>query len=381
MNPVLKALYALPFAPTQIDSALVITAVGAACAVPGVFLVLRRVVMVADAVSHVLLFGIVASFFLVRDLRSPWLMLGAAASGVATVALVELLQKTRLLKEDAAIGLVFPALFSLGTILASMYFRNTHLDIDQVLLGSAELAFLDRFTLGGVDHGPRAAVFLGACFLLNAGLLAVFYKEVKLATFDAGLAAALGFAPGVIHYALMTGVSVTTVAAFDAVGPVLVLAFFAVPPATAYLLTDRLSRMVLLSVLIAVAGGLAGTAAAFALNTTMAGAVAAVLGLVFAAAFVFAPRRGLVARELRRRRQRRAFFETMLAIHLRTHEGTPEEADESRLDGLHRHLGWTPADVAGVVGRAERNGLVVRDGAFLKLTADGRRRTDDVLHL
>lgn len=379
MNPLLRDLYRLPFEPYQIDTGLVIAAVAAACAVPGVFLVLRRLVMVGDAISHVLLLGIVLAFFLVRDPASPWLVLGAAASGVATVALVELLQRSRLVKEDAAIGLTFPALFSLGTILASMYLRNTHLDIDRVLLGSAEFAFLDRLVVGGTDWGPRSVVVVGACFLLNAGLLVVFYKELKLATFDAGLATALGFAPAVVHYGLMTCVSLTTVAAFDAVGPVLVLAFFAVPPATAYLLTDRLGRLIGLSVLIGVAGGLVGTAAAFALDANIAGTVAAVLGLGFAAAFVAAPQRGLVAQAVRRWRQRREFYETLLVIHLHRHAGTPAEADESRTAGLHRHLDWTVADAARVVARAERHGLVRREGDWLRLTPAGRDRAEVVL--
>jgi manganese/zinc/iron transport system permease protein len=381
MNPILRLLYQLPFTQSQIDTAATVAAVSAACAVPGVFLVLRRVVMVGDAISHVLLLGIVLAYFAIGDLRSPWLLAGAAATGVATVVLVELVQRTRVVKEDAAIGLVFPALFSLGVILATLYTRNVHLDADSVLLGQAEFASYNRLQVGGVDHGPWSAVVLTGCFFVNVALLLLFYKEVKLATFDAGLAVSLGFAPAVIHYGLMTCVSITTVAAFDAVGPVLVLAFFAVPPATAYLLTDRLSRMILLSVLIGVGCGLAGTAAAFALDTNMAGTVAAVLGLAFAVTFVAAPRRGLVAQAVRRWRQRREFFETMLAIHLRTHEGTPQEADESRLDGLHRHLNRPPADVARVVERAERKGLVTRAGEFLKLTPEGRRRAAEALNV
>jgi manganese/zinc/iron transport system permease protein len=176
MNPVLRLLYQLPFEPFQIDTAATVAAVSAACAVPGVFLVLRRVVMVADAISHVLLLGIVLAYFAVGDLRSPWLLAGAAATGVATVVLVELVQRTRVVKEDAAIGLVFPALFSLGVILATLYTRNVHLDADSVLLGQAEFASYNRLAVGGVDYGPWSAVVLSGCFLVNVGLLALFYK-------------------------------------------------------------------------------------------------------------------------------------------------------------------------------------------------------------
>jgi len=351
---------------------MLMAAVGAACAVPGVFLVLRRTAMVADAISHVLLFGIAATYLIVRDANSVWLYVGAAASGVLTVALVEALQRTKRLKADAAIGLVFPLLFSLGALLATLFMKNTHLDVDRVLLGNPTLATFDRLTLFGIDLMPRALAVMLGLFLLNAALVAVFYKEFKLSTFDATLAAMLGFLPGVLHYGLMTMVSFTAVAAFDAVGPVVVVALFVVPAATAYLLTDRLSVLLLLSVVIAILSAVAGTLFAIAANANIAGAVATFLGAVFAVTFVLAPHRGLLAHVRRRIRQTRAFHETMLAIHLYQHEGTPAEVEESRDDGLHRHLHWLPTEVRAVTARAERRGLVTRAGPLWKLTPTGR---------
>jgi manganese/zinc/iron transport system permease protein len=345
-----------------------------------VFLVLRRLALVGDAISHVLLFGIVLAYFATRDLDSPWLFIGAAASGVLTVALVELLQRTRLVKEDAAIGLVFPALFAAGALLASMHLRNTHLDVDAVLLGHAELAVYTRpVSVGPVYLGRQPTVVMAGLFVVNVALVALFYKELKLSTFDAALAATLGFLPGVLHYGLMAVVSLTTVAAFDAVGPVLVVAFLVVPAATAFLLTDRLPRMLLLSVLTGVVASVAGVGVAFRIGTNTAGTVASVLGVEFVLALFFAPGRGLAAQVLRRWRQRREFHVTVLAIHLYQHEGTPAEPDEARADGLHRHLHWDPARVAHVVGRAERAGVVTRSGELLKLTAAGRERARDVL--
>lgn len=355
------------------EIALVMAAVAAACAVPGVFLVLRRLAMTGDAIGHVLLLGIVLAYFVVGDLSSPWLLAGAAASGVAAVALVELLQRSKLVRQDAALGLVFPALFSVGVVLATLYLRNTHLDADAVLLGSAELAPLDRVRVCGVSL-PRAAVVMGGVFAVNAAAALVFFKELKLTTFDPALAATLGFAPAAVHYALMTVVSLTTVAAFDAVGPVLVVAFLVVPAATASLLTTRLGVLVPLSVGLGVGAAVAGARLAVALDTNVAGTAATLLGAVFGGVWVVAPGRGLVAQAARRWRQRRAFHEAMLAIHLLQHEGTPAEADEARADGLHRHFRWGPAEIAGVVRRAERAGLVTRGGELLKLTAAGRDR-------
>lgn len=347
--------------------------VAAACALPGTFLLLRRMSLVSDAIGHVLLFGIVLAYFVVRDVGSSWLLVGAAAAGLVAVALVELLQKTRLVKEDAAIGLVFPALFAGGVLLASIHLRNTHLDADAVLLGHPDFVSGDEWEVGGVFI-PWAAAKLGAVLALNLALLLLFFKVLKLTTFDPALAAALGFRPERLHYGLMAVVSVTAVASFDAVGPVLVVGFFVVPAAAAYLLTDRLGVLLALASGFGVGAAWAGSYLAAAVDANTAGAVAAVLGVLFTAVFVFAPDRGLVAQAVRRWRQRRDFFETMLTVHLLNHEGTAAEADESGTAGLHTHFHWTVRDTAVVVRRAERHGLVERAGEGLKLTATGRER-------
>lgn len=354
----------------QLEVILVLASVGAACAVPGVFLVLRRVALVADAISHVLLFGIVLAYFVTRDLGSPWLFFGATASGVLTVALVELLRRSDRVAEDAAIGLVFPALFAIGTLLASLFLRSTHLDVDSVLLGFAEFSPTDR--LEWFDELPRAVVVLLALFAVEVGLVVLFFKELKLATFDAALASTFGFAPMLLHYGLMTMTSLTAVAAFDAVGPVVVVALLVVPAATAYLLTNRLSTMIALSVGFGVLGGVLGTLLALAMNTNIAGTVASVVGLQFGVVFLIAPGQGLIAQAFRSWRHRREFPERMLAIHLHQHEGTPTEVEESRLAGLHRHLHWLPNEVLRVVRRAARHGLVEQRGECVVVTSAGR---------
>src|SRR5688572_4582188 len=163
----------------------------AACALPGVFLVLRRMALMSDAISHAILLGIVLAFFVTENIASPLLVLAAALTGVLTVSLVEMLNRTRLVREDAAIGLVFPALFSVGVILISRFAGNVHLDVDAVLLGELAFAPFNRLVVGGRDLGPRTLWLMGGVLLLNAGFIAAFYKELKLTTFDAALAGAL----------------------------------------------------------------------------------------------------------------------------------------------------------------------------------------------
>jgi manganese/zinc/iron transport system permease protein len=356
----------------QIEIQLIACVVTVACALPGVFLVLRRMALMSDAISHAILVGIVLAYLVTRDLASPWLVLAAAATGVATVSLVELLQRTRLVKEDAAIGLVFPALFSVGVLLVSLFADNVHLDTDAVLLGELAFAPFDRLELFGHDLGPQALYVMAAILLLNVAFIALFYKELKLATFDAGLAAALGFSPALVHYALMTLVSVTAVGAFDAVGSPLVVALMIVPPATAYLLTDRLSHMLVLSAVLAVVAALAGYWVAHLLDVSIAGAMAAMTGVSFALTFLLAPERGLLAGVFRRLRQRWQFAQTLLAIHLLNHEGKPEAAEENRVEHLQDHLRWQKAFAARVVQRSERQGLLRQHNGRLSLTENGR---------
>ena len=356
----------------QLDIQIIASIVAAACAMPGVFLVLRRMAMMSDAISHAILLGIVLAFFVVGDIASPLLIVGAALCGVFTVSLVELLNRTRIVKEDASIGLVFPLLFSVGVILIARYAYNIHIDVDAVLLGELAFAPFDRIYVHGSDLGPVSVYVMGVILLLNLGFILVFYKELKLATFDPGLAAALGFAPGLIHYGLMGLVSVTAVGAFNAVGSVLVVALMIAPPAAAYLLTDSLPRMILLSVLIGILSAVAGFWAAILIDANIAGSMAAVSGLIFFLVFLLAPERGLLAIAVRRARQRREFAGRVLAIHLLNHEGTPEEARESDIAHVEETLRWNEGFASSVVGYSVRRGMILIENGRLRLTDKGR---------
>jgi manganese/zinc/iron transport system permease protein len=361
----------------EIQLIAVLTAV--ACALPGVFLVLRRMAMMGDAISHTVLLGIVIGFFIVEDITSPILVLGAAAVGLLTVSLVALLQRTRLVKEDAAIGLVFPALFSIAVLLISRYAGDIHLDTDAVLTGEIAFAPFDRFYAFGYDLGPLGVYLMGGILLINLIFILVFYKELKISTFDAGLAATLGFAPAAIHYALMSLVSVTVVGAFDIVGSVLVVALLIAPPASAYLLTDRLARMIGLSALLGAISAVSGYWLATWLDASIAGAMAAASGGIFFLVYLFAPERGLLAAARRRSEQRWKFAQTMLTIHLLNHEGTANAETEMQMTHLQEHLRWKPDFAAQVVRRSVENQYVIRRNGHLDLTETGRLYAQETL--
>lgn len=358
----------------QIEIQLVAAVVAAACALPGVFLVLRRMAMMSDAISHSILPGIVLAFFLTRDLSSPFLVLAAALTGVLTVFLVELLNRSRLVREDTAIGLTFPLLFSIGVILISRFAGNIHLDTDAVLLGELAFAPFNRLVMFGTDLGPKSLYFMGGILLLNLALIIIFYKELKLVTFDPALATALGFSPLIIHYGLMFMVSVTAVGAFDAVGSILVVALMIGPPATAYILTQRLSLLLLLSVVTGILASMAGYWLAHLLDASIAGAVASVIGLIFFLALFLAPDRGLVARAKRRSRQKVDFALEMLLVHLLNHEDAPEAEEECRVSHLHDHLYWEDDFASKIIRHGEKLKFLEIKGEFLELKALGREK-------
>jgi manganese/zinc/iron transport system permease protein len=275
--------------------------VAAAGALVGTFLVLQGNSMLSDAISHSIVFGIVMVWLLTHAQSGPVQILGAALTGVLTVFLTELVAGTRRMKRDAAIGLVFPVLFAAGVLLLNLYARDVHIDTHTVLLGEIGFVWLDTMMLGGLEL-PQAVVWMSVVTLVNLGFILMFYKELKLATVDPQLAAALGFAPTALFYVLLALTSTTAVAAFDAVGAVLFIAFVIVPPATAYLLTDRLSLMLVYSVLIGMASSLTGYPVAVMFDVSVGGTMAAMTGVFFLLAFLLGPRHGVLAREWRRRR-------------------------------------------------------------------------------
>ncbi len=257
--------------------------VGVSAALLGSFLVLRGNSMLADAISHSILFGIALTWLWTNQTSGPLQIAGAALSGVLAVYLIEWLTRTQRLRDDAAIGLVFPALFSIGVVLINVYARDVHLDEHTVLLGEIGFVWLDTLTIAGFPI-PRALVTMSAMLLIDALFVLAFFKALKLATFDRDLASALGLAPGLLFYAHLTLLSGTAVAAFDAVGVVLFITFVVVPPAAAFLLTRALIPMIFIAMLIAAASAPLGYGLALVWDVSISGMMALVNGAFLALA-------------------------------------------------------------------------------------------------
>ena len=406
-------------------------------------------------------------FGLEGDTSSPWLIIGASLAGVATVVLTELLYHSGLVRQDAALGLAFPLLFAIAVILISRFAEDVHLDEDTVLVGEIGLAWANTHThcfencqsvfidedhpaaktarqctncrqlgisprddgaefaeiclncgaytpaqawqAGLVDDEPLLVFFpksitvTAVMGLLVIGFVLLFYKELKLTTFDSALAQALGFRPAVMNYALMVLVSLVAVGAFDAVGSILVIAFFIIPPATAYLLTDRLSVMLILSAVIGGAGAFFGydlaRGAVFGVfqvsdaiksinrlfgidlpvrwDSSISASMVLMIFVFFLFAWILSPKYGLISTLIRRISQRRRFDHQVVLAHIHNHQFTARHATELRVDTLHEHFRWSSRKMGRVLARLRALGLIAVVNQTVELTKRGDRHVHE----
>lgn len=327
-----------------------------ATVLPGVFLVLRGIALMSDAISHAILPGIVIMFFITHHLESPLLILGAALAGIATVLITEKIIASKRLKKDSAIGIVFPLFFSIGIILISMYARNVHLDTDMVLLGELAFAPFNRLELFGLDLGPRALWSMGIIALINSAFVFGCYKELQITTFDPELARMLTINPAYLYYTLMVLTSITAVGAFNVVGSIVVVALMITPPATAYLLTNRLNLMIWLSIILGILSSIGGYWLSHALNVSIAGAIATMSGVLFLCALLFAPQKGLLAAYIANRRHKRIIALQLLHTYLQANP-----THRASLTILSHDLGWPRSYLINLAASDDTYGILMQD--------------------
>ena len=356
------------------ESLFVLIATATACALLSPFLVLRKLSMVSDAISHSVLLGIVLAFFIVKDVGSPLLIAGAALFGVITVFAVEFLSGTGLVKNDDAVGIVFPMFFALAVVLITKFARNVHLDTDIVLMGEVIIAPLNRTEFLGMDL-PKAFVQMGILFIVNLLFIIIFFKELKITTFDKGFAKLAGFSSVALFYALMTLSSLTAVTAFDAVGAILVVSFLITPGAAAYLISKDLKVMIAISVGYAVINSVLGYVLSLLMNVSMSGMTAAVAGVTFLITFLF-NKEGLITAIFIRLKRKSELKPELFLTHIGNHSGKKEELEELGLGSIRDHLKWKQTEVDKIAGRLIRRGLIridINKGIY-DLTEKGRER-------
>ena len=264
--------------------AIALTAIFTAisCAVLGAFLVLRKMTMVGDAISHAVLPGIAIAYLLSQSRASLPMFLGAALVGVFATVVIEILSKKWKVQSDASIGMTFTTLFALGVVLITYWSDKVDLDQECVLYGEIAFVPFNTWTMAGKSMGPIALWSSGILLLMVLVYTLVGFKGLLMSSFNEDYAAVLGIGIGAWNLSLMSMVSLATVVSFESVGAILVVALLVAPAATAYLVSSQLKRMIALSALFGFSGSLGGYLLSAALDTSIAGGIATTLGIQFA---------------------------------------------------------------------------------------------------
>jgi len=269
--------------------AIALTAIFTAisCAVLGAFLVLRKMTMVGDAISHAVLPGIAIAYLLSQSRASLPMFLGAALVGVFATVIIEILSKKWKVQSDASIGMTFTTLFALGVVLITFWSDKVDLDQECVLYGEIAFVPFNTWTMAGKSMGPIALWTSGILLILVLIYTLVGYKGLLMSSFNADYAAVLGIGIGAWNLSLMSMVSLATVVSFESVGAILVVALLVAPAASAYLISSQLKTMIGLSALFGFTGSLGGYFLSAALDTSIAGGIATTLGVQFAVILAF----------------------------------------------------------------------------------------------
>lgn len=272
--------------------------VAGTCGLVGQYLILRRMALIGDAISHSVLPGIAIAFLVSGSRGSGAMFVGALAAGVATTLIIEIIHKKTRVKQDSAIGIAFTSLFAIGVILINIYASRVDLDQECVLYGEIGMIPLEPVSWFGL---PESVLRMAGVGILTILLIVIFYKELLVSSFDPGLAVSLGIRAGWVHYGLMCWLSIVVVSAFESVGAILVIAMLILPGATASLVSHKLPVILSISVIFAVISSLAGIHLATWLDCSIAGAMVVAASALFAMAWLLSPQTGLIAKITRRK--------------------------------------------------------------------------------
>ena len=362
----------------MIESLYILIITSLACAVLGVFLVLRRLSMVSDAISHSVLLGIVIGYFVTKDIGSVLLIIGASLFGVLTTVCIELLIKSKRVTEDASVGIIFPLFFSIAVILITRYARNVHLDTEVVLIGEIILAPLHRINFLGLSL-PKALIQMSFVLLINIVFIAVFFRKLKISSFDPVYAGVAGIAGAGLYYVFMALVSFTAVSAFESVGAILTISFFISPAASAYLISKDLKITIFLAAVYAVVNSCIGYFLAVKFNVSMSGMCALVSGLTFMITIAVYPG-GIITKIIRYIKNKNRFSRELLILHIDNHTGKKNALGELGYSTIREHIAWSDSKLKYVLDKLIKKGYVYRakERGVYSLTETGKKLSDDI---
>lgn len=362
----------------MIESLYILIITSLACAVLGVFLVLRRLSMVSDAISHSVLLGIVIGYFVTKDIGSVLLIIGASLFGVLTTVCIELLIKSKRVTEDASVGIIFPLFFSIAVILITRYARNVHLDTEMVLIGEIILAPLHRINFLGLSL-PKALGQMVFVLLINTVFIAVFFRKLKISSFDPVYAGVAGIAGAGLYYVFMALVSFTAVSAFESVGAILTISFFISPAASAYLISKDLKITIFFAAVYAVVNSCIGYFLAVKFNVSMSGMCALVSGLTFMITIAVYPG-GIITKMIRYIKNKNRFSRELLILHIDNHTGKKNALGELGYSTIREHIAWSDSKLKYVLDKLIKKGYVYRakERGVYSLTETGKKLSDDI---
>ncbi len=327
--------------------------------VVGSLVVLRRMAFLGDALAHAMIAGVAGGYLLMKvvfgeEAHAPGMLVGSLLAAVVTVFLIGFVSRASRIKEDASIGIMYTGVFAAGVVLVSIFRDKIHIDLMHFIMG-------DVLAVGDADLLVAAA----ACGVVLTIIL-LFYRHFQILSFDPVMAAALGAPVALLDYALTTCVSLVVVSAVSMVGVILVVGLLITPAATAYLLSDRLERMMALAAVFGVSSVVGGLYMCVLLDASGGGAIMLFCTLQFLVALVAAPRYGLIAKRLRSRAAPEQVVEDVMALAIREPGPTPLNDLRERLDEPR----WLRRAVKALTSR----GLAVVEDDALTLTPSGRER-------
>lgn len=361
----------------NIEVLLILIIAALSCVSVGIFLMLRNLSMMADAMSHTILLGIVLGFFISKSIHSPILLVCGVLIGLLSSFAISLLEKTKRMSEDAAIGIIFPLFFGSAVILITLFASNVHLDLDSVLLGEVTFAPLSRMIFFGVSM-PTSLVWLSGGLILNVVCITLFYKELKITSFDPVLATITGISIVAIQYGLMGLVSLTSVLAFDAIGSILVIAFMIGPAMSGRLVSNTLEEMIVASIIFTLVNTVIGYFLSLFFDVSVAGMIATVTGVTFLITVCVAPEKGVITQIIKRQTKKRLFEQELLLLHLQSHEHELDYAIEAGKKTILFHLHWDEKKFAAVSEKLIVNNEIECENDVYFLTEKGSMHVEYV---
>lgn len=329
--------------------------IGISCGLIGTYIMLRRMSLIGDALAHAVLPGVVVSF-MVAGKSEVALFIGAVVSGILTVLLIGFVNRNSKIKEDTSIGIIFTGAFALGILLVSQL-KQVHIDLSSYLFGDVL-----GVSTGDITLSMIIMVVIILCIVL-------FYKQLLLTSFDPTMAMTIGISTTLVHYMLMTLLSMSIVAGLQSVGVILIIAMLITPPATAYLLSNNLKKILLLSAMFGTISAITGLYLSYHFNFASGASIVLVAVALFMLAFLFSPKEGVVTKLFRRRSaSKMVLIEDVIKLSYRFKD---EPGKTELVDKIANELGISNGRVEAAIKTLIGKDLMLRTNGTYNLTEEG----------